>query len=284
MYAGDSALVLQSTELRKYVGKINLLFTSPPFPLNRKKKYGNKTGRNYVDWLVSFGQLVKSMLAPNGSFVIEMGNSWQPGQPVMSTLAVEALLAMKESAGFHLCQEFIWHNPARLPTPAQWVNIERIRLKDSFTRLWWMSACEKPYADNRAVLQHYSQSMRALLKRQRYNSGVRPSEHRIGKRSFLRDNGGAIPSNVLTFANTATNDAYQVYCRTHNLTAHPARMPIGLAEFFIKFLTKPTHIVLDPFAGSNTTGYAAERLGRSWLSIEVNPDYVRASRARFRNR
>jgi site-specific DNA-methyltransferase (cytosine-N4-specific) len=52
-------------------------------------------------------------------------------------------------------------------------------------------------------------------------------------------------------------------------------------EFFIRFLTEPRQLVVDPFAGSNVTGHVAEGLGRRWLSIEINADYVAGSRLRF---
>jgi site-specific DNA-methyltransferase (cytosine-N4-specific) len=224
------------------------------------------------------------MLAPDGSIVMEMGNSWEPGSPVMSTLALRALLKFKESNGLHLCQEFIWHNPARLPSPAQWVNVERIRVKDSFTKLWWLSGTAKPKANNRRVLQEYSAAMKQLLKNGKYNSGKRPSEHDIGEESFLTDNGGAIPASVLTYANTQANDDYQTYCRKRDIRPHPARMPIDLAKFFIRFLTEPGDLVLDPFGGSNTTGAAAESLDRYWISIEASADYIRGSRGRFQGK
>jgi site-specific DNA-methyltransferase (cytosine-N4-specific) len=260
-----------------------LVFTSPPFPLNRKKRYGNKQGQEYLDWLSEFGPLLTEFLTPTGSLVIEMGNAWEPGSPTMSTLALESLLAFKRRAELHLCQEFVWHNPARLPSPAQWVNVERIRVKDNFTRLWWLSPVERPKADNRGVLVEYSSSMKTLLERKKYNSGPRPSQHDIGERSFLTNNGGAIPGNVLTFANTRATSPYQEYCKEVGVPRHPARMPIALAEFFIRFLTKEGDIVLDPFGGSNTTGAAAEGLGRQWLSIEANPDYVKGASGRFKS-
>jgi site-specific DNA-methyltransferase (cytosine-N4-specific) len=281
MLAGLSDEILDDGSLSRFEGKINLVFTSPPFPLNRKKRYGNQTGDNYVRWLCKFGPLFKKMLTPDGSIVIEMGNSWEPGLPVMSTLALRALLEFQSQNDLHLCQEFVWQNPARLPSPAQWVNVERIRVKDSFTRLWWMSPHHKPKADNQRVLQAYSQSMQDLLRRGVYNAGRRPSEHSIGETSFLKNNGGAIPSNVLTFANTLSSDAYHTYCRRNGIAMHPARMPIELATFFVKFLTEPGDIVLDPFGGSNTTGAAAERLERYWISIEAKQDYIEGSRGRF---
>ena len=212
---------------------------------------------------------------------MEVGNSWEEGKPVMSTLALKALLAFLETGKFHLCQQFIWNNPARLPSPAQWVNVERIRVKDSYTHLWWMSPAERPKADNRQVLNRYSDSMKKLLASKKYNAGKRPSEHHIGEKSFLTNNHGAIPSNVITLANTQASSDYLDYCRKKNLEPHPARMPIGLPEFFIKFLTNRNDLILDPFGGSNTTGAAAEKLRRKWLAIEPRKDYIRASKGRF---
>lgn len=281
MLHGSSDDLLGNGSLSRFEGKVNLIFTSPPFPLNRKKRYGNETGDNYIRWLCSFGPLFKKMLAPDGSIVIEMGNSWEPGSPVMSTLALRALLEFQSKNSLYLCQEFIWQNPAKLPSPAQWVNVKRIRVKDSFTKLWWMSPQQAPKANNQRVLQEYSDAMKSLLKKGTYNAGTRPSEHNIGEVSFLKNNGGAIPSNVLTYANTLSSDAYHTYCRQQKLQMHPARMPLELAKFFIKFLTEPGDIVLDPFGGSNTTGAAAEALKRYWISIEAVEDYIKGSRGRF---
>lgn len=281
MFCGSTEEILSDGTLSRLEGKVNLIFTSPPFPLNRKKRYGNHTGESYIKWLCTFGPLFKKMLTPNGSIVIEMGNSWEPGAPVMSTLAIRALLEFQETNSLHLCQEFIWQNPAKLPSPAQWVNVKRIRVKDSFTKLWWLSPIQQPKANNQRVLQGYSQAMKSLIKRGSYNAGKRPSEHNIGEASFLTDNGGAIPSNVLTYANTTNSDGYQRYCRMNQLQPHPARMPIDLARFFVKFLTEPGDLVLDPFGGSNTTGAAAEIEGRSWVSIEASLDYIKGSRGRF---
>jgi len=279
-YQGTIDSFLQSKTWR-YRGKVQLIFTSPPYPLNRKKKYGNKNGEEFVNWLADFAPRFRELLTPNGSIVIEMGNAWEPGHPVMSTLALRSLLTFLERGQLFLCQSFICDNPARLPGPAQWVNVERIRVKDSFTHVWWMSSVERPKADNRLVLREYSKSMKDLLRTGRYNAGRRPSEHTVGEKSFLTDNAGAIPSNVLTLANTASADPYMEFCKARGLPFHPARMPRGLAEFFIKFLTQEGDRVLDPFSGSNTTGAVAEELGRRWISVEPNAEYIQGSRGRF---
>lgn len=282
MIEGRTEDVLASDIGKQLRGRVQLVFTSPPFPLNRKKRYGNELGDAYINWLAGFAQLLKPLLTPTGSIVMEMGNAWEPRLPVMSTLALRALLEFLRRGDLHLCQQFICFNPTRLPSPAQWVNVRRIRLKDAYTHVWWMSPTPEPEADNRRVLKPYSPAMLRLLKRRRYNAGPRPSEHHIGAESFFKNNGGAIPPNVLTIGNTNAASDYLRYCRKRDIKPHPARMPLDLAEFFIRFLTRPRGLVLDPFAGSNTTGAAAENLKRRWVSIELNHDYVAGSMGRFK--
>ena len=296
MYVGAAEQILSGRKLAALKGHVNIVFTSPPFPLNRKKRYGNLQGKEYVSWLAGFADLFKSLLTPDGSIVMELGNAWVAGSPTMSTLTLKALLEFQEKGELHLCQEFICFNPARLPTPAQWVTIDRVRVKDAFTRVWWMAPSERPKADNRLVLTEYSDSMKELLRRGTYNAGPRPSEAVISDDSFLKNNGGAIPPNVLvprvlemlpeltevlSISNTRSHDPYQEYCRKNGIRLHPARMPEKLVEFFLKFLTKPGDLVLDPFAGSNTTGAVAERLRRRWFAIETDPGYAEASESRF---
>lgn len=296
MFAGHAEEVLTRPALKSAMGQVQLLFTSPPFPLQREKKYGNLQGDAFARWLAGFAKQFANTLTATGSIVIELGNGWNAGTPTMSTTSLKALLAFQEAAGLHLCQEFICYNPARLPTPAEWVTVRRVRVKDSFTRVWWMSPTPHPKADNRKVLTDYSPSMRKLLERGTYNGGKRPSGHHIGPKSFLSNNGGAIPPNVLVppgsdapfeplavlpISNTASRNAYHRACREQNREAHPAVMPEALVEFFVQFLTDSGDVVFDPFAGSNTTGAVAEKLGRRWLAIEANPNYAEASRVRF---
>jgi DNA modification methylase len=278
-------------------GLVDLIVTSPPFPLLTQKKYGNETGEEYLNWLKSLAPKLASLLKPGGSIVIEIGNAWERGEPVMSTLPLEALLEFKRAAQLYLCQQVICHNPARLPSPAEWVTVNRWRLKDSYTHVWWMSKTPRPKADNKRVLIPYSKEMQRLLKKQSYNSGKRPSGHDVSKTGFLKDHGGAIPANVvdltdaalipeslLRFSNTGWDLTYRKWCEEHALEAHPARMQPGLAAFFIQLLTEPDDLVMDPFAGSNTTGAVAEELGRRWLGIEAHRPYAEGSKGRFQGR
>ncbi|OGO89141.1 MAG: hypothetical protein A2Y15_08785 [Clostridiales bacterium GWF2_36_10] len=273
--------VIKKYLIPNYINQVQLIFSSPPFPLNRAKKYGNLVGEEYKNWLCDVGRSLLPLLSINGSIVIEIGNAWNPGEPTFSTLPMETLLEFKNRCGLHLCQEFIYYNPARLPGPIQWVNKERVRVKDSFTRLWWMSKTPNPYASNKDVLEEYSKQMHKLFESGKYNSGKRPSEHNISNTAFSKNNGGAIPSNVIIAANTDSNNQYLKKCKEKGIDIHPARMPMAIPEFFIKMLTREAEIVLDCFAGSNTTGACAERLNRNWISIEADKEFYIGSKYRF---
>jgi len=284
---------VKSREGKQLRGKVQLILTSPPFPLASPKSYGNRTGEAYVSWLSDVCKSLRELLKPNGSLVLEIGNSWDKGSPTMSTLPLETLISIKNSVNLHVCQQFICNNPNRLPSPIVYVNKERNRVKDSYTHVWWFGRTPRPYADNRKILLDYSPAMRRLLERQKYNSGTRPSEHVIGSSSFLVDNGGSIPPNFLDvapghrfknwleFTGSSTDPKYSKYCAQNRIKPHPARMQAGLAEFFIRFLTQRGDLVLDPFAGSNTTGSIAEDLKRKWVATEMSPEYIRGSVGRF---
>ncbi len=273
---------LESNEAKKLQGKVQLIFTSPPFPLASPKAYGNLEGEEYLNWLVEIVQRLTSLLKPDGSLVMEIGNCWDKGTPTMSTLPLKTLIAIAEKANLNVCQQFVWENSARLPGPATWVNKRRIRIKDSHTHIWWFSPSEFPKADNRNILTAYSKAMERLIKTGKYNPGVRPSEHVISDKYFAINNQGAIPGSTLVLGNTSQDPNYVRWCKEQEIKMHPARMPIKLAEFFIKFLTDENDLVLDPFGGSNTTGQAAENLKRKWVTIERDESYVKGSHGRFK--
>jgi site-specific DNA-methyltransferase (cytosine-N4-specific) len=255
----------------------DLVFTSPPFPLTRQKAYGNEPLERYIAWLLPFCDEVWRVLRPTGSFVLDLGGSWESGAPVRSLYHFE--LALRLARRFKPAQEFYWYNPSRLPTPAEWVTKHRVRVKDAVNMVWWFGKTGHPKADNRKVLRPYSASMRRLL-RDGYEARKRPSGHDISPH-FGQDNGGAIPPNLLQIANTESNSHYLRACRERGIAPHPARFPAELVRFFVDFLTDPGDLVLDPFAGSNVTGAVAEASGRRWLACDVSPDYVAGSALRF---
>ena len=284
-FLGDSLEVLRSIPDQS----VNLVVTSPPYALHFKKEYGNADKADYINWMLPFAREIKRILKEDGSFVLNIGGSYNPGTPTRSLYHFKLLIALVEDLGYHLAQECFWYNPAKMPTPAEWVNVRRIRVKDAVEYVWWLSPSPWPKANNRNVLKAYSEDMLRLARRG-VRATVRPSGHAI-KASFANaDAGGAIPGNIievgtptdlLRFGNNAANDRYTERCKAAGLKIHPARFPAALPEFYIKLLTEPGDLVLDPFAGSNTTGAVADNLGRRWIAIDQVPEYLRASAFRF---
>jgi len=278
IYHGDSLHYLTSCE----PASVDLIVTSPPFGLVRKKEYGNVDATEYLQWFRPFAAGFKRVLKPNGSLVIDIGGAWVPGQPTRSLYQYELPVMLCREFGFHLAQEFFWWNPSKLPSPAEWVTVRRIRVKDAVNTVWWLSPTPWPKASNRRVAAPYSDAMRDLLKNG-YRPKLRPSGHDISE-NFAVDNGAAIPPNLLAIANTESNSRYLRYCRQRGIKPHPARFPAELPEFFIRMLTDPGDLVLDPFAGSCVAGEVCERLGRRWVCIDIIRTYVEGALGRFDTR
>jgi DNA modification methylase len=308
-YLGDS---LSGMDEHLEDESVSLFFTSPPFALSRKKEYGNKPEDEYIDWFREFARVMWKKLREDGSLVIDLGGAWRKGSPTRSLYQFKLLLDLCENLDdpFQLAQEFYWYNPSKMPLPAQWVNVERCRVKDSVNVVWWLSKSDRPKADNRKVLTPYSASMERLLERQKYNDGTRPGGARVSKESWKRRHGGAIPPNVLNlpfvppdadadwsnFLTIGGSESMSRYHRACNalkkhyadtedessrFKKHPARFPVQLPTFFIRLLTDKDDLVVDPFAGSNVTGQAAEEEGRRWQAFELNRPYLEPSIARF---
>lgn len=258
---------------------VDLVVTSPPYALHFKKEYGNASQAEYVAWFLPFAEQIKRVLKDDGSFVLNLGGAWTQGAPLRSLYHFRLLLALCDDVGFNLCQEFFWYNPAKMPAPAEWVNVRRIRVKDSVEYIFWLSPTAFPRADNSQVLQEYSNDMKRLIKRGLKNT-TRPSGHNI-KETFATDKGGSIPPNLIECGNNESNSVYITESKRLKKKIHPARYPSALPEFFIKFLTSEGDKVLDPFAGSNTTGRVAESLGRKWIAIEKSEEYAKDSELRF---
>lgn len=275
---GDALVLMEELE----DGSVDLVITSPPFALRRQKSYGNVEEADYVAWIVPFAKEIFRILKQTGSFVLDLGGAYRAGVPSRSLYNFRVLLTLCDEIGFHLAEDFYWYNPAKLPSPIEWVNKRKIRAKDSVNTIWWFSKTDFPKADVRKVLVPYSERMKKLIKNPDnfYRPKKRPSGHDISA-CFSKDNGGAIPSNLLSIPNTDSNSAYLWLCKELGLKRHPARYPTELPAFFIKMLTDEDDMVLDIFGGSNTTGFAAEALGRRWMTFDLSREYLSASVFRF---
>jgi len=284
-YVDDSLSILSALP----DNSINVVITSPPYALHFQKEYGNVHKSDYVEWFLPFATEIRRVLTNDGSFILNIGGSYNKGQPTRSLYHYKLLIALVEFVGFHLAQECFWFNPAKMPMPAEWVTVRRIRIKDSVEYVWWLSKTPWPKADNRGVLRPYSKDMHRLNGRG-LTPTVRPSGHNIKTSFSMTSPGGSIPANVLEdaiptdmlrFGNNAANDTYTLKCKEAGVKLHPARFPAALPEFFTLLLTEEGDIVLDPFAGSNTTGTVAEKLRRRWLAVDNVAEYLEASKFRF---
>src|SRR5687768_8300682 len=247
-YCGDSVDLLSKLKPKS----VNLVVTSPPYALHFKKAYGNVEKDEYVRWFEPFARQIFRVLTDDGSFVLNIGGSYNAGIPTRSLYHYRLLLMLCDQIGFHLAQECFWYNPAKLPSPAEWVTVRRIRVRDSVEYVWWLSKTAWPKANNRLVLKEYSKDMQRLNERG-VRATTRPSGHNI-KSSFSKIKaGGSIPPNIieeeipadlLKFGNNAANDNYTVRCKEAGIKLHPARFPAALPEFFMKFLTEPGDVIL----------------------------------------
>lgn len=289
-YLADSREVLQAMP----EGSVNAVITSPPYALHFKKEYGNVDKADYVEWFLPFATEIFRVLKDDGSFVLNIGGSYNKGLPTRSIYQYKLLIKLVETVGFNLAQEFYWYNPAKMPMPAEWVTVRRIRVKDAVEHIWWLSKTPHPKANNRNVLKPYSEDMIRLNQRG-VRATIRPSGHNI-RESFDKVNaGGSIPPNVfeeemkqedaptnfLKFGNNSANDIYTKRCKERGVKIHPARFPTALPEFFVKLLTNEGDVIVDAFAGSNTTGAVAESLNRRWVALESTLEYLDASKFRF---
>lgn len=277
-FRGNSLELLHEVE----DSSVSLIVTSPPFVLQRQKEYGNLEHDEYLDWMASYGHVIRRKLRDDGSFVIDLGGAYQKGVPSRSLYNFRLLLRFVDEVGFHLAEDFYWFNPSKLPSPIEWVNKRKVRAKDAVNTVWWFSKTEWPKADITKVLVPYSDRMKKLIADPEgfYTPKKRPSGHDIGA-SFASDNGGSLPSNLLSIPNTESNGQYMDSCKLVDAAAHPARFPAKLPSFFIDMLTEPNDLVIDIFAGSNTTGQVAEAGRRRWMAFEFEPRYVAASAFRF---
>lgn len=259
-------------------GSVTTIYTSPPYPILKAKEYGGMEAASWLTWSLDLAELWKPLLAPGGSLFMNLGAEvYRRGVPYQSTYLERFVVAMEDRCGYQLAQRWHWDNPTKLGS-IEWVSVRRRRLRQTVEPVyWWVNdlAGIQDQANNRAVLQPYKTAQRP------YTPGKRPSGIDIGADAFERDNGGAIPSTLLSVANSASNDSYRRACRAAAMKPHPATFPASLPERAILMTTQPDDLVLDPFFGSGTVGEVAERLGRRWIGIERSKAYLSTAELRF---
>ena len=278
---GDSLPYMQGMESNS----VDLIVTSPPYALTEgnDKGFPNPSPEEYVDWFVPYAKEMYRVLKNTGSLVLNVGNAWNKGVPTRSLCNYRLLISLCDDIGFHLAQDLYWYK-SNLGN-AEWVNIRRIRLKSRVENVFWLSKTECPKANNKNVLSPYSKAMMAELARKvdRVDAPgkMRPGKQQVNSGRIYKDKGGAISSDLIAVHNTSSNDYYQRKCKEEGVDRHGARFPPLFAEFFVRFMTDKGDFVLDPFAGSCTTGEAAEATEREWICVEKDEKWLPGSLFRF---
>ncbi|MEE3490670.1 MAG: site-specific DNA-methyltransferase [Methanobrevibacter sp.] len=269
-YCGDSLDLIPNILQNN---SIDLLFTSPPFPLVTEKEYGNVNQEKYLEWFMQFIEVILPKIKDTGSIVLDFGNTWAKGIPAFNIYQFRVLLKLVDDYGLYLACPMYWYNPSRPPLPAVFTAKRKLRPVDKIDNVWWL--CKSPLeakADITQVLVPYSKSMKKFFRKHRNNKSMSYQKH-----------DGALPSNLLEIPNTSNKTQYHRACRKLKIKGQPSTMPSKLAEFFIKMLTNEQDLVVDIFAGSNTTGFVADSLNRRYISIEQRLNYVAMSSFRFLN-
>tara|TARA_R110001583_G_scaffold190021_1_gene353904 strand:+ start:13137 stop:14318 length:1182 start_codon:yes stop_codon:yes gene_type:complete len=263
-------------------GSIDLLWTSPPYPLLQPKEYGNLDSAGWLEWMHDLCGLWHPLLADTGSLVLNLGSVPVRNRPIQDPYIERLVLKLIDDLDYRLVDRHFWHNPCKPPTPVKWVAVEKVRVKNSVEHLLWLSKTDHFKANNDNVRIPESPSTRKWREhalRTGKGLGKRPGGSVAG-RGYLKSNGTAIPTVLHSMPHDA-NRPYRKACKEAGLKPHPAMAPQSLVEFFIKLTTDINDRVYDPMAGSLTTGAVAERLQRNWLCSELHGDYIKSGLLRF---
>ncbi|WP_311322935.1 site-specific DNA-methyltransferase [Capnocytophaga leadbetteri] len=252
IFHGDSAEVLKALP----DNTIDLIVTSPPYADQRKNTYGGVTTDQYVEWFLPISAQLLRVLKPTGTFILNIKEKVVNGE--RSTYVMELILAMRKQ-GWLWTEEFIWHK--KNSYPGKWPN----RFRDAWERLLQFNKSKKFAMYQEEVMVPMGDWAKSRLKnlsetdKCRDNSKVGSGFGKNISNWIGRDK--AYPTNVLHLATECNNKK------------HSAAFPEELPQWFIKLFTQEGDTVLDPFAGSGTTLFVAERMGRNAIGVELMDEY-----------
>ncbi|WP_425952958.1 DNA methyltransferase [Ralstonia pseudosolanacearum] len=266
---------------------ISLAVSSPPYLLRQPRAYGNPSEPEYVDFICIALEPIVRNLVPGGSIVLNLGqDAFVSKSPARSLYLERLILALHDRLGLSLMDRIPWVNYSKPPGPTWWSCVNRVQLTASYEPVIWMTndpSCVR--SDNRRVLQAHSEKHLKLIGQggERRSAVYGDGAYRIRPNDFGRHTEGRIPRNVIERGHACADTlAYRQHARRLGLPLHGAMHPTAIADFFIRFLTEPDELVVDPFGGTVRTGLAAERLGRRWLVSEWILQYLRGSAELFR--
>jgi DNA modification methylase len=235
---------------------VDLIFTSPPYADSRQKTYGGIPPEAYVTWFLPKAAQFLRVLKPSGTFILNIKEKAVDGE--RHPYVLELILALRQQ-GWLWTEEYIWHK--KNSYPGKWSN----RFRDAWERLLQFNKSKKFAMYQEAVMVPMGDWAKdrlrnlSLTDQQRDTSKVGSGFGKNVSNWLGRDK--VYPTNVLHLATESQN------------RKHSAAFPIALPEWFIKLFTQAQDVVLDPFIGSGTTAFAAKKLQRHYIGIEINPEY-----------
>jgi DNA modification methylase len=251
--------------LRDYNGQVDLIVTSPPYANARKKHYDGIHPDKFEEWFLSFHEPFFNAVKEDGSLVINIKDKVVNG--VRHRFVWRTIEALCER-GWHAIDDYLWHKTN--PMPGYWPT----RLRDGWEYCFHLAKSKRPFFDSEAVRKPIGEWVESRLRKLGGNDLSRHNS--VNESGFGRDiskwvgKQTVLPSNVISLALVGKNQG------------HPAVFPVDLPLFFIKLLCRNGGLVVDPFAGSGTTGIAALSLGRSCMLIDNNPTYCQEAIRRLR--
>jgi DNA modification methylase len=267
---------------------ITLCLSSPPYPLNATKAYGNVTQKEYVDWICKAIEPIIKNLRDGGSIVLNLGNDvFIQKSPARSTYRERMIIAFEDNLGLYKMDEIPWINKSKPPGPTYWASITRQQLNCAWEPIYWFTNNPiKCLSNNNRVLQPHSEQHlkylqnKHLINEYRINSD---GAHIVRNTSYNNITKGKIPKNIFERGHKCKDqDEYKKYCKEINIPYHGASFPLDLAKFFISFLSDEEDLIVDPFGGSLTVAKGAEELNRRWLSSDNIWQYLRGAFGRFK--
>lgn len=243
-------------ELGAFTGQADLIVTSPPYADARHRHYDSIHPDQFVEWFATFHEPFWNALKDDGSLVINIKDKVVNGARHRFVWRTMDKLA---ALGWYCIDDYIWHKPN--PMPGYWPT----RLRDGWEYCFHLAKSPRPYFNQDAVRRPVGDWVKSRLAKlgendlQRHNS--------VNSSGFGRDiskwvgKTTVLPSNVLSLPLVGKNKG------------HPAVYPVELPMFFIKLLSRPGGLVVDPFGGSGTTAIAALSEGRDCVSVDNNAQY-----------
>jgi DNA modification methylase len=242
---------------------VDLIFTSPPYADQREKVYGGIKPDEYVEWFLPKSKQFKRVLKPGGTFILNIKERVVNGE--RHTYVIELILRMKQQ-GWLWTEEYVWHK--KNSYPGKWPN----RFRDNWERLIQFNKQKKFKMFQEAVMVPVGDWAKNRLANLSETDRIR-DESKVGSGfgkniSNWMNRQMVYPTNVLHMATECAN------------RRHSAVFPVTLPGWFIRLFTEHGDVVLDPFIGSGTTAVAAIELGRNFIGIDINKEYIEISNKR----